>query len=77
MSLAQDDDQHISTAQLRQRYGGVSHMWPERRLADDPDFPKPTYIAKRRYWRLGDLIAWERLKAAGAARGVARGVAAK
>lgn len=50
----------IPTAQVRARYGGVSHMWVERRLKDDPNFPRPLYIAKRRFWRLGELIAWER-----------------
>jgi hypothetical protein len=58
------DDVYLQTAQLRARYGGVSHMWVERRLAGDPDFPKPTYISKRRFWRLADLVAWERVNAA-------------
>lgn len=54
----------IPTAQVRARYGNVSHMWVERRLKDDPDFPRPLYIAKRRFWRLGELAAWERSVAA-------------
>jgi hypothetical protein len=58
------DDTLLPTAKVRSRYGGVSAMWVERRLADDPNFPKPIYIAKRRFWRLGDLVAWERVKAA-------------
>jgi hypothetical protein len=57
------DDTLIRAADVRKRYGGVSHMWIERRLADDPNFPKPLYISKRRFWRLGDLVAWERCKA--------------
>ena len=32
----------ITTAQLRQRYGGMSHMWVERKLKSDPDFPAPS-----------------------------------
>jgi hypothetical protein len=24
------------------------------------DFPKPTYFGRFRYWRLTDLVAWER-----------------
>lgn len=54
------DDNLIRTSDVRARYGGVSHMWVERRLADDPNFPRPVYIAKRRFWRLGDLVNWER-----------------
>lgn len=54
------DDTLLRTAHVRARYGNVSHMWVERRLADDPKFPKPLYIAKRRFWRLGDLVQWER-----------------
>jgi hypothetical protein len=54
------DDTLIPAAQVRARYGGCSHMWIERRLKGDPDFPRPVYISKRRFWRLGDLAAWER-----------------
>jgi hypothetical protein len=35
-------------------------MWVERRLKDDPTFPKPIYITNRRFWRVADLIVWER-----------------
>jgi hypothetical protein len=62
------DDTLLPSAPVRARYGGRSHMWIERRLKDDPTFPRPIYIAKRRYWRLADLIAWERNKAALPAR---------
>jgi hypothetical protein len=61
---ADDPNALIPTSQLRARYGGVSHMWVERRLKDDSDFPRPLYIAKRRFWRLAELAAWERSVAA-------------
>jgi hypothetical protein len=61
------DDTLIRTGDLRKRYGNCSHMWVERRLADDPNFPRPLYISRRRFWRLGDLVAWERSKAASGA----------
>jgi predicted DNA-binding transcriptional regulator AlpA len=60
----ENDDVLVREADVRKRYGGVSSMWIYRRLADDPNFPRPIYIAKRRFWRLGDLVAWERVKAA-------------
>jgi hypothetical protein len=58
--MSDNPDDLIPTSQVRARYGGRSHMWVERRLKDDPDFPRPLYIAKRRYWRIGELVAWER-----------------
>jgi predicted DNA-binding transcriptional regulator AlpA len=53
----------LSAAQVRERYG-VSFMWIERRLADHPDFPRPLYIGRRRFWKLASLEAWERKLAA-------------
>jgi hypothetical protein len=35
-------------------------MWLWRRLRDDTKFPRPIEIRKRRYWKLSELIAWER-----------------
>ncbi len=58
----------VKMADLRVRYGGVSHMWVERRLKSDATFPRPALlVGKRRFWRLNDLEAWER---SAAARGV-------
>lgn len=62
---ADDPNALIRTSQLRAPYGGVSRMWVERRLKDDPAFPRPLYIAKNRFWQLSELVAWERAKAAG------------
>lgn len=58
--MSNADDTLIPTAQVRRRYGNCSHMWVERRLKDDPDFPRPVYIAGSRFWRLGHLASWER-----------------
>ncbi len=79
MSLLQDDDDTLMpTAAVRKDFGDVSPMWIVRRLKDDSDFPAPLYIRGRRYWKRGELAEYKRLKAAGgAARSVARGVAAK
>ena len=62
MTTSHDD--YLSAGQVRARFGGRSHMWLVRRLADDADFPRPLYIAKRRYWRRDALEAWERKVAA-------------
>ena len=50
----------IPAAKVRQRYGGRSHMWIERRLRDNSGFPAPIYIGRLRFWRLADLEEYER-----------------
>ncbi len=55
-----DDRELISAADVKRRYGDVSHMWIERRLANpDSGFPRPLYVGDRRYSRLSELVAWE------------------
>jgi hypothetical protein len=55
-----DDEAMLTTSGVRQRYGGVSHMWIERQLKDPAsNFPRPFFVAARRLWRLGELRAWE------------------
>jgi hypothetical protein len=51
---------YISAAQLRARYGGVSHMWIERKLQGDPAFPRPKYFGRLRFWAITELEAYER-----------------
>ena len=53
---------YLRAKQLRARYGSVSHMWIERRLQDDPAFPKPVKMGRLRFWRLSELEAWEALQ---------------
>ena len=52
-------DKRIASAAVRELCGGVSDMtiW---RWQHDPklNFPTPIYIARRRYWREADVIAW-------------------
>jgi predicted DNA-binding transcriptional regulator AlpA len=49
----------IGAAKVRELCGGVSNMtiwrWMQR---EDLNFPKPTMIGKRRYWREADIIAF-------------------
>jgi predicted DNA-binding transcriptional regulator AlpA len=59
-----DNDGYLNSAQVRARYGNASSMWLHRRLHDDSRFPQPMRICGRRFWRLSDLIAWERARAA-------------
>jgi hypothetical protein len=58
--MSPDEDVFLPSRKVRERYGNVSDMWLHRRLRDDASFPRPTYISTRRFWRLGDLVEWER-----------------
>jgi hypothetical protein len=62
--MPKEETVFLTSRQLRDRYGGVSHMWIERRLVDDPEFPKPVYFGARRFWALADIEVWERTRAA-------------
>lgn len=48
----------MPTPRVLAYFGDVSSMWIERRLADDPSFPKPRYISGKRYWEVEELGAW-------------------
>lgn len=55
---------YISAPQVCQRYGGVSHMWLERVLKKDATFPQPHKFGRLRFFKVEDLIDWERRTAA-------------
>ena len=57
------DDPLLRAIQVRERYGNASDMWVHRKLKHDPTFPRPIYLGPTRYWRLSDLLAWERAQA--------------
>lgn len=54
----------IALGDLRQRYGGVSHMTIERLLQSDPAFPRPIKLNPKgmRLWCVEELEAYERRK---------------
>jgi len=54
----------LKANQLRERYGGVSFMWIVRTLERDPTFPRPYKFGRLRFFKLSELIAWERSAAA-------------
>ena len=54
-----DDRRLITAAAVRDLCGGVSEMSLWRWLQDDAmAFPKPVVIARRRYWREAEVLAW-------------------
>ena len=54
----------LTSRQLRKRYGDVSHMWIERRLQDDPTFPRFTKYGRLRMWDEEKLDEWDEVCAA-------------
>jgi predicted DNA-binding transcriptional regulator AlpA len=57
---ADSAEQFLPARQVWERYG-VTSMCLWRWLKDaDLKFPQPMRIGRLRYWRLSDLVAWER-----------------
>jgi len=57
----ESDDVYLRAREVRERYGGVSEQALWRWLRDEKlNFPKPFYINQFRYWKLTDLVRWER-----------------
>lgn len=50
----------IPATEMRKRLlGGISDMTLHRWLHDESlNFPRPVYIARRRYWKIADVLAW-------------------
>jgi predicted DNA-binding transcriptional regulator AlpA len=61
---AEENDRFLNSKQVRARYADASDMWLWRRLNDESNFPKPLHIENRRFWKLSELVAWERHRAA-------------
>ena len=53
------EDRYYTSADIRRRFQ-VGDMWIFRRLHDDSGFPQPVVVKRRRYWKLSELLAWER-----------------
>jgi hypothetical protein len=50
---------YLTAPQVCQRFGNKSAMWLWRALREESDFPRPIVIRKQRYFRLGELTAYE------------------
>ena len=55
---------YLTTSQLRERWGDCSHMTIERKLRDDPRFPKAYRFTRFRLFDLDEIEEYERIKAA-------------
>ena len=62
--MTEHDDEFVSSKRIRERYDDISDMtlwrWENDILLG---FPKPIRINRRKYWRLSELISWERERA--------------
>jgi hypothetical protein len=47
------------TSVYRDRYG-VSHMWLERQLKENPKFPRPYRFGRMRFFKIAELEAYEK-----------------
>lgn len=55
---------YLRAPQVCERYGGVSFMWLARTLKRDPSFPRPVKLGRLRFFKVSDLVEWERAAAA-------------
>jgi predicted DNA-binding transcriptional regulator AlpA len=57
-----EERRFLKMGQLRERWGGVSHMFIERRMHEDPTFPKPIRLGKSlvRFWAVDEIESYER-----------------
>jgi hypothetical protein len=49
-SVKADSDILIPASEQRRRHGGMSRATEERRIKNDPGWPRPVCIARRRYY---------------------------
>jgi hypothetical protein len=55
---------YLTVNMLRERWGDCSHMLIERKLRDDPTFPRYIKVGKARLFDEDDVEAYERAAAA-------------
>jgi predicted DNA-binding transcriptional regulator AlpA len=54
-------EKYLTANQLRERWGGCSHMFIERRISGDPDFPRPVKLGgRKRFFSLDQVEQYER-----------------
>ena len=58
MQKTPDPNRRITAADVRRLCGDVSDMWLWRRLNEGSDFPQPSYIGRRRFWKECEVVAW-------------------
>jgi predicted DNA-binding transcriptional regulator AlpA len=66
MTTEPSSSEFLTASRVAARYGNVSHMWVRRKQRHE-GFPAAVRFGGRlRFFRLSDLLDWERSKIAGA-----------
>ena len=64
-TIQEDDENLLTTSHVRAHYGGISAMGLWRWLRDENlGFPAPIIIKRRRFWKKGQIRAFDALAAA-------------
>jgi len=58
-----DTDSYLPSVKVAARYGVCSKTLDRWTGNNKLNFPQPLWINRRRFWRLADLHAWERIRA--------------
>ena len=62
------DDVYLPARAVWERYGVTSMSIYRWLRAPEMEFPSPIYFGRFRYWRLAELMRWERKRAASRGR---------
>lgn len=54
-----DGSKYLTAKQVQTRYGSKSRTWLYLKK-NDPNFPKPTYIGRSKYFLIADLDAYDK-----------------
>lgn len=60
MSEEDANEKFLTKGLVAQRYNATTRTIDRYAKNEKSGFPKPTYLADRPYWRLSDLVKWER-----------------
>lgn len=60
--MTEPQSEFLNHKQTCARYGHVSHMWICRRQLD-AGFPLPIFMGRQKFWKVADLVAWEKTQA--------------
>jgi predicted DNA-binding transcriptional regulator AlpA len=63
--MATDDTEYLPLRRVRARFGVCARTIYRWEADPRVGFPNPIRIHNNRYWRLEDLVRWERARAAG------------
>jgi hypothetical protein len=58
-SIRKRNRQFIGVPELRERWNGCSHMFVERKIKNDPSFPKVYRIGRHRFFDLDEIEVYE------------------